>query len=158
MSWDINRVILIGRLASDVELRYTPSNVPVAKFRIAVGGKQKIDGGDNVSFIPIVVWNKQAETCSKFLSKGKQIAVDGRLEQRSWVGQDGTKRSVIEVIADRIEFLGSAQSQGSKNENLSFGGKSAPNSASDFYDNDEEFNFTPVDPDEIELEENEPNF
>ncbi len=67
MSWDINRVILVGRLAGDVELKYTPSNVAVAKFRIAVGGKQRSDGGENVSFFNVVVWNKQAEICSRFL-------------------------------------------------------------------------------------------
>ncbi|MGC8765159.1 MAG: single-stranded DNA-binding protein [Brevinematia bacterium] len=146
MSWDINRVILVGRLASDVELRYTPSNVAVAKFRVAVGGKQKADGGDNVSFFTVVAWNKQAETCSRFLSKGKQVAIDGRLEQRNWTGQDGVKRSVVEIIAERIEFLGPAQSQMRAEEQDK--AVTQP-SGNDFYDNTD-FDFSPVDPSEDE--------
>ncbi len=145
MSWDINRVILVGRLASDVELKYTPANVAVAKFRIAVGGKQKSDGGDNVSFFSVVVWNKQAETCSKFLSKGKQIAIDGRLEQRSWVGQDGVKKSVVEIVAERIEFLGASSAQSQKQDNSGVQPAGSFQTASDFYDNSD-FDFSTVDP------------
>ncbi len=108
MAWDINRVTLIGRLASDVELRTTPNGAHVANFRIAVGGgRAQQDGKDNVSFFNIVAWNKTAEVCEKYLSKGKQIAVDGRLDQRSWTAQDGSRRSTVEIIAERIEFLGS---------------------------------------------------
>lgn len=158
MSWDINRVILVGRLATDVELRYTPSNVAVARFRVAVGGKQKSDGSDNVSFFPIVVWNKQAETCSRFLSKGKQIAVDGRLEQRVWTGQDGIRRNVVEIIAERIEFLSPVQQQmNSENTGKNF----TTQSGNDFYDNSD-FDFSPVDPSEDDEYYNEepknPNF
>ncbi len=148
MSWDINRVILVGRLASDVELKYTPSNVAVAKFRIAVGGKQKNDGDDNVSFFSVIVWNKQAESCSKFLSKGKQVAIDGRLEQRSWVGQDGVKRNVVEIVAERIEFLGTASGgQVQKQGNLETKREGAFQGSSDFYDNSE-FDYSSVDPSE----------
>lgn len=148
MSWDINRVIVVGRLASDVELRYTPGNVAVARFRIAVGGKQKADGTDNVSFFNVVVWNKQAELCSKFLSKGKQIAIDGRLEQRSWEAQDGTKRNVVEIVAERIEFLGSAASSRIEDTGKISGGESLKSEYSfdsDFYDNTD-FDPTPVEP------------
>ncbi|MCX7821318.1 MAG: single-stranded DNA-binding protein [Brevinematales bacterium] len=145
MSWDINRVILVGRLASDVELKYTPSNVAVAKFRIAVGGKQKNDGNDNVSFFSVVVWNKQAETCSKFLTKGKQVAIDGRLEQRSWVGQDGVKKSIVEIVAERIEFLGASGGQSPRQDNSTT--SQATSNASDFYDNSD-FDFSAVDPSE----------
>lgn len=108
MAWNINRVILVGRLSSDVDLRYTPSGAAVAKFGLAVGGKPKQDGSDSVSFFNIVVWNKAAENCSHFLAKGKQVCIDGRLEQRSWTAQDGSKRSTVEIIAERVEFLGSA--------------------------------------------------
>jgi single-strand DNA-binding protein len=148
MSWDINRVILVGRLASDVELKYTPSGVPVAKFRIAVGGKQRVDGGDNVSFFTVVTWNKQAETCGKFLSKGKQIAVDGRLEQRSWIGQDGVKRNSIEIIAERIEFLGSAQMQQRKDISEKSEELSGFEFDGDFYDNTD-FDPSPAIPDDL---------
>src|SRR5208337_2437905 len=98
MSWDINRFITVGRLTGDVELKYTPNGTAVARFGIAVGGKPKSDGSDSVSFFNVVVWGKGAENCSNYLSKGKQVALDGRLEQRSWVTQDGSKRSVVEII------------------------------------------------------------
>lgn len=117
MSWDINRVILVGRLSKDVELKYTPSGTAVANFGLAVGGKPKTDGSDTVSFFNIVVWGKSAENCSNYISKGKKIAVDGRLDQRNWTAQDGSKRSVVEVIAERIEFL-----ENKKQESSSQGG------------------------------------
>ncbi len=162
MSWDINKVILVGRLSGDVELKYIPSGTAVARFGIAVGGKPKTDGADSVSFFNVVVWGKPAENCSNYLSKGKQIALDGRLEQRSWTAQDGSKRSVVEIIADRVEFLGSptgakagtgaAQNQGAaKTETATF--------EDNFYDNTD-FNPAPVDPD-FKTESNnseEPNF
>lgn len=101
MSWDINKVVLVGRLACEVDLKTTPSGDHVANFRIAVGA-----GEDKVSFFSIVAWKKVAEVCEKYLIKGKQIAVDGRLEQRSWTANDGSKRSIVEVIAERVEFIG----------------------------------------------------
>jgi len=106
MSWDINRVLVIGRLTRDVELKYTPSGAPVANFAIAVGGMPSKDGSDNVSFFNIVAWGKIAENISNYLSKGKQVAIDGRLDQRRWKAQDGSNRSVVEIIAERVEFLG----------------------------------------------------
>lgn len=113
MAWDINRVILVGRLSNDVELRYTPSGVPVARFGIAVGGRPSKDGQETVSFFTVVLWNKPAETAQQYLSKGKQVAVDGRLEQRTWTTQDGSRRSIVEVVAERVEFLSqNSQRQG----------------------------------------------
>ncbi len=111
MSWDINRCTLVGRLAGDVDLRYTPSGTAIAKFGLAVGGRPR-DGQDTVSFFNIIVWGKMGENCSQFLSKGKQVCVDGRLEQRRWQAQDGSNRSTIEVVAERVQFL-SPQGSGS---------------------------------------------
>lgn len=105
MAWDINKVVLIGRLSNDVELRYTPSGVPVARFGVAVGGRPSKDGQDSVSFFTVVLWNKPAETANQYLSKGKQVAIDGRLEQRTWTAQDGSRRSIVEIVAERVEFL-----------------------------------------------------
>ncbi len=170
MSWDINRVVLVGRLANDVELKYTPGGTAVAKFRLAVGGKPRQDGTDSVSFLNIVVWGKPAENCGNYLSKGKQVALDGRLEQRSWDAQDGTKRSTVEVIAERVEFLGSP---GGKSGGPAAGPSGAPVAAKapnpaqpaggaktgfedNFYDNTD-FNPTPVDPAEP-VGDGEPNF
>ena len=148
MSWNINKVILVGRLSSDVDLRYTPSGSPVAKFGLAVGGKPKQDGSDSVSFFNVVVWGKTAENCSNYLSKGKQVAIDGHLEQRSWTAQDGAKRSSVEVIAERVEFLSPSTGGGGQKQTVS------PDKQADdvpmednFYDNTG-FNPSPVDTNE----------
>lgn len=127
MAWDINKVILIGRLANDVELKYTPSGTAVAKFGLAVGGKNKPDGTGTVSFFNVVVWGKGAENCNSFLAKGKQVGIDGRLEQRSWTAQDGGKRSTVEVVADRVEFLGTK----SNGQQAPFGEGSDPGDQAD---------------------------
>jgi len=150
MSWDINRVVLVGRLARDPEIKYTPSQMAVARFTLAVGGKQKNDGTDEVSFIPIVVWGKAAENCKQYLAKGRMVAVDGRLDQRSWKAQDGSPRSTIEVVAERVEFLG-----GGKNGEKPFSpakdddSSLAPNDVP-FYDNTDslmsDMDINPVDP------------
>ncbi|NPV38867.1 Single-stranded DNA-binding protein [Brevinematales bacterium NS] len=148
MAWDINRVVLVGRLARDPEIKYTPTNTAVARFTLAVGGKPRNDGGDSVSFIPIVVWGKTAETCKQYLSKGKMVAVDGRLDQRSWKAQDGSARSVIEVVADRVEFLGSPGGSGkpaeAKGDATSF---DAGDEASFYYDNTD-IDTNPVNPED----------
>lgn len=99
----LNKVILIGRLTRDPELRYTPTNgTAVASFALAV---DRFDGKDGVDFIDIVVWNKQAESCAQYLSKGKVAAVVGRLQIRSYEAKDGTKRRVAEVVAENVRFL-----------------------------------------------------
>ena len=99
----LNRIILIGRLTKDPELRYTNSGAPVCSFTLAVDS----GFGDNkrTDFINIVVWNKQGESCSQYLSKGKLAAVDGRLQIRNYDDRDGNKRYVTEVIADSVRFL-----------------------------------------------------
>ncbi|MGL5721297.1 MAG: single-stranded DNA-binding protein [Brevinema sp.] len=145
MAWDINRVVLVGRLSNDVDLRYAPSGAAVAKFGLAVGGKPAKDGADSVSFFNVVVWNKPAEFCGQYLRKGDRIAIDGRLEQRTWTAQDGARRSVVEIVADRVESLGSPSGRDSQPRE---GGNSAPQRAAtprqappppkkedDYYDN-----------------------
>ena len=104
-----NKVILVGNLTRDPELRYVPSGRAVTTFSIAVNRTYTLQDGtkkDEVSFIKIVVWGKQAESCSEYLSKGRPVLVEGRLQSRSWEAQDGTKRSTIEVVAQRVQFLG----------------------------------------------------
>ena len=166
MSWDINRVLVIGRLTRDVELKYTPSGAPVANFAIAVGGMPSKDGSDNVSFFNIVAWGKIAENISNYLSKGKQVAIDGRLDQRRWKTKEGDNRSVVEIVAERVEFLGAA-SEGAKtgggysggggytkpitDENGKYvensKGKTQSKSKDEFYDNGD-WNPTPLSNDE----------
>ena len=104
----MNKVFLIGRLTRDPELRYTGSNVPVATFSLAVNRNFTNQAGEReADFINIVVWRKQAENVKNYLSQGSQVAVDGRIQTRSYDDQEGNKRYVTEVVADNVEFLGS---------------------------------------------------
>ena len=112
----MNKVILIGRLTADPELRYTPSGAAVCSFRIAVDRPFNSQSGEReADFINIVVWNKAAENTAKYMSKGRQIAVEGRLQIRSYDGNDGQRRWVTEVVADRVEFLGGGNNAGGGN-------------------------------------------
>lgn len=102
----LNRVILIGRLTRDPELKYTPSGTAVASFTLAVDRfRTNAQGERETDFIPIVVWQKQAENCANYLGKGSLAAVDGRMQVRSYEAKDGTRRWVTEVIAETVRFL-----------------------------------------------------
>jgi single-strand DNA-binding protein len=102
----LNRIVLIGRLTKDPELRYTPNGVAKASFTLAVDRPFKnLQGEKETDFINIVVWQKQAENVANYLSKGKLAAVDGRLQIRSYEGQDGQRRWITEVVADTVRFL-----------------------------------------------------
>jgi single-strand DNA-binding protein len=112
-----NRIILIGNLTKDPELRYTPQGTPVASFRIAVNSryKQADEAREDTLFIDVVTFGKQAETCSQYLGKGKSVLVEGRLQERRWESE-GQQRSKVEVIAQTVRFLskkGSGEGQGS---------------------------------------------
>ncbi len=105
----INRVVLVGNLTRDPELRQTPNGKSVCTLGLAVNDRYKNDAGEWVekpNFFDIVTWGAQAENCSRYLSKGRPVAVDGRLSYRSWEAQDGSKRSKVEVIANSVQFLG----------------------------------------------------
>ena len=103
----MNKVILIGRLARDPEMRTTPSGVATTSFTIAVQRNYANAQGDReADFISCVAWRKQAENIAKYCSKGSQVAVEGRIQTRNYDAQDGTKRYVTEVIADNVSFLG----------------------------------------------------
>ena len=108
----MNRIILIGRLATDPELKYTPSGVALTDFRLAVDRPFKNASGEKeTDFITIKAWREQAEFISNYFHKGRRAAVEGRLEMRSWVAQDGTKRTAAEVVADRVEFVDSPRDE-----------------------------------------------
>lgn len=107
---NLNRVILIGNLTKDPELRHTPSGTSVCKLRIAVNTRQKMpDGewGDKPNFFDVTVWGNQGDAAAQYLSKGRPVGVDGRLDWREWEAQDGTKRQAVEIIAESLQFLGS---------------------------------------------------
>ena len=113
----MNKVVLIGRLTRDPELRYTGSNTPVATFSLAVNRNFTNQNGEReADFINIVVWRKQAENVKNFLTQGSQVAVEGRIQTRTYDDQNGQKRYITEVVADNVEFLGSkASSENSNN-------------------------------------------
>lgn len=102
----LNRVILIGRLTKDPELRYTPSGVAVAQFTLAVDRPYSRDQGEReADFIPIVTWRQLAETCANYLRKGRLTAVEGRIQVRNYENNEGRRVYVTEVIADNVRFL-----------------------------------------------------
>ena len=107
----LNRVVLIGRLTRDVELRYTTSGTAVANFTLAVDRRQGKDQEKATDFIDIVVWSKQAENCAQYIGKGSLVAVEGRLQIRGYSAADGTKRKVAEVVAESVQFLDKRKEQ-----------------------------------------------
>lgn len=116
----MNKVFLIGRLTRDPELRYTGNNTAVASFSIAVNRNFTNQSGEReADFINIVVWRKQAENVKNYLTQGSQVAIDGRIQTRSYDDQDGKKRYVTEVVADNVEFLGSKGSNSQGNNTSS---------------------------------------
>jgi len=103
----MNKVILIGRLTKDPELRYTASNVANCMFTIAVDRRYKTENGPTADFIPVVAWRQTAEFISKYFSKGSKIAITGSIQTRSWDDSEGKRRYVTEVIIDDAEFVDS---------------------------------------------------
>lgn len=106
----LNKIILIGRLTADPELRYTPSGAPVANFTLAVD--RKFAKNDETDFIPVVAWRRLAEICNEFLHKGKLVAVEGRLQTRSYEDREGQRRKAFEVVADEMQMLDRGQGGG----------------------------------------------
>jgi single-strand DNA-binding protein len=110
----INKVILIGRLGSDPEVRYTPSGVAVANFNIATSeewkDKESGEKRERTEWHRIVVWRRLGEICGEYLSKGRQVYVEGRLQTRDWEDRDGNKRYTTEIVATDVQFLGSRDS------------------------------------------------
>ncbi len=106
----LNHVVLIGNLTDDPELRYTPTGMARARFSIAVNRRWRDRDGnlqEETTFVPIVVWGQQAETCANFLSKGRLVAVEGRLRIETYQTEEGERRKVAEVVARTVQFLDS---------------------------------------------------
>ncbi len=117
-----NKVFLIGNLTRDPELRYTPSGVPVVRFTVAVNHPKKKGAEDlaqseknEVDFIPVTAWRRLAEICGEFLKKGSSVAVEGRLQIRSYQAKTGEKRTITEVVADGMQMLGKKSDVSSAN-------------------------------------------
>ena len=104
----MNKVFLIGRLSRDPELRHTTSGMPVCQINVAISRPVSQGSEPQTDFINVVVWNKQAENVARYLSKGRQIAIEGRIQTRNYDNAEGKRTYVTEVIASNVEFLGSA--------------------------------------------------
>jgi single-strand DNA-binding protein len=128
----LNRIILIGRLTRDPELKYTPTGKAVATFTLAVDRfRTNPQGERETDFITIVVWEKQAENCANYLGKGSLAAVDGRLQIRSFDGKDGQRRWMTEVVAETVRFLdkkgeGKGSESGSAGSDIGFTDEDIP--------------------------------
>lgn len=138
----INRVILIGRLTKDPELRYTPSGVAVTQFTLAVDRPFTGQGGEReADFIPIVTWRQLAETCANYLRKGRLTAVEGRIQVRNYENNEGKRVYVTEVIADNVRFLESNResNRGGNREESSYNGGNRSGSRGDSRNNQDPF-------------------
>src|SRR3954465_7136803 len=112
---NINRVVLVGNLTRDPELRHTPGGTPVCSLRIAVNSRRRDESGswvDKPNYFDVSVFGNQAESCAQYLSKGRPVGIDGRLDWREWDAQDGTKRQAVQVIAESVQFLGGRDQEG----------------------------------------------
>lgn len=113
MASNINRVVLVGNLTKDPELRQTPSGTDVCKLRVAVNTRVKKEGEwtDKANYFDVTLWGNTAANAAKYLSKGRPVAIDGRLDWHEWE-QDGNKRQAVEIIAENVQFLGGGQGGG----------------------------------------------
>ena len=128
MSGSLNKVLLIGNLGRDPELKSTPSGQSVARFSIATTETWKNQAGEKQSkteWHNIVVWGKQAEIAEKYLRKGKQIMVEGRIQYREYTTQDGVKKTACDIRCDNFVMLGRMEDSGGSRDSSSYGGKSS---------------------------------
>ena len=118
---NINRVIITGNLTRDPELRSLPSGNSVCSLRVACNGRRRNpttqDWEDQPNYFDVTVWGAQGENCSRFLSKGRPVAVDGRLRWREWTSPEGQKRQAVDIIAESVQFLGGRDDAGNGNGN-----------------------------------------
>ncbi len=115
---NINRVIVTGNLTRDPELRSTAGGTSVCSLRVAVNSRRKDESGqwvDKPNYFDVTVWGAQGENCAQYLSKGRPVAIDGRLNWREWESQEGGKRQSVDIIADSVQFLGSREGGGQTN-------------------------------------------
>jgi single-strand DNA-binding protein len=123
---NINRVVMTGNLTRDPELRHTGGGTPVCSLRLACNTRRRDESGnwtDKPNFFDVTVWGAQGENCARYLSKGRPVAIDGRLEWREYEDKQGNKRQAIDLIAESVQFLGSRDGGGDEN-----GGRFSPQS------------------------------
>ncbi len=136
----INRVVLVGNLTHDPELRALPSGTSVCQLRIAVNDRIKDRGTgewkDYPNYFDVTVFGQQGESCAQYLSRGRQVAVDGRLRWRQWETQDGQKRSKVEVVADSVQFIGPRDAGATAGQRAQSGGPAFNDAGLDAPDED----------------------
>lgn len=123
MSRGLNKVMIIGHLGRDPEMRFTPSGRPVTTFSVAVSRTWNSSNGERRSkteWFKVVAWGNLAEICKKFLTKGQQVYVEGRLETRQWEDKDGQKRTSVDVVASEMTMLGGRRDKGDENDEDSY--------------------------------------
>ena len=119
MAASLNKVFLMGNLTRDPEVRYAPNGTAVTNFSIAINRQYTLETGEkkeDVCFVKVVVFGKYAEVCGEYLTKGRAVLVEGRLQSRSWEGKDGQKRNTLEVVANNVQFLGKGKESASSIE------------------------------------------
>jgi single-strand DNA-binding protein len=135
---NLNVVVVTGNLTRDPELRSLPSGTSVCKLRIAVNSRRKDQSGewvDKPNYFDVTVWGAQGENCATYLSKGRPVAVEGRLDWREWEAQDGSKRQSVEIIANSVQFLGSRDESGGGGNGIA-ARSDVPADTSDFEDSE----------------------
>lgn len=150
----INRVVLVGRLVADPELRYTPNGIASCKFRVAVNRTFKNEGEQQADFISCVAWRKQAENLANYMKKGNLIGLEGKIQTGSYEGQDGKRVYTTDVVADSIQFLeprsnstGSSQGASNYESSTNTGGTNQRAPQGQNYENNNPPNYTRVDDD-----------
>jgi single-strand DNA-binding protein len=116
---NINRVVLVGNLTKDPELRHTPSGTAVCSLRVAVNSRRRDESGqwvDKPNYFDVSIFGNQAESSAQYLSKGRPVGIDGRLDWREWEAQDGSKRQAVQIIAESVQFLGGRGDGGEGNQ------------------------------------------
>lgn len=119
-----NKVTLMGNLTRDPELRYTPQGTPVGQFGLGVNRKR--GEGEETTFVEVIVWSRQAEVCTQYLKKGRLVFIEGRLQQDRWQGEDGSNKSRLVIIGERVQFLPSGNGNGAGKTTGEPEGASAP--------------------------------
>ena len=141
----MNKVILIGNLTRDPETRTTSQGTTLCSFGLAVNRRRKSEGQPDVDFFNVTAWRQLGDLCARYLSKGRKVCVVGQIQIRTYDAQDGTKRTAVDIVADEIEFLSSAQQDGGYASRAA--APAAPAAPSGFSPADS--GFTPVDEDEL---------
>jgi len=139
---NINRVVMTGNLTRDPELRNLPSGMSVCSLRVASNTRRKDpngEWGDKANYFSVTVWGAQGENCARYLSKGRPVAIDGRLEWREWQDKDGNKRESIDIVADSVQFLGGRDDSG-----VGGGGETGFTPRSDVPANTDDFQTVPA--------------